>query len=92
ALLINPYDVDGFAETLFQALVMPADEQERRMRRLRQHVADQNIYRWAGQLLSSGAKLIGSDPHVRLDMPMPNHPISPHLQASPTENIYGSKE
>jgi len=60
ALLINPYDVDGFAEALRQALLMPDDEQERRMRRLRQQVTDHNIYRWAGQLLSSGAKLMGA--------------------------------
>src|SRR5262249_45172769 len=37
ALLINPYAVDEFAEALRQALVMPEEEQERRMRRLRQH-------------------------------------------------------
>ena len=92
ALLINPYDKDGFAEALYQALVMPADEQERRMRRLRTHVADQNIYRWAGQLLSSGAKLIGSEPHVLLDVPTQNQPNSPHLHDSLTENVYGSKE
>lgn len=60
AILINPYDVDGFAEALRQALEMPEDEQRRRMQRLRRHVADQNIYRWAGQLLSSGAKLRGA--------------------------------
>jgi trehalose 6-phosphate synthase len=57
ALLFNPYDVDGFAEALNQALAMPADEQRRRMQRLRQRVLDQNIYRWAGQILSSGARL-----------------------------------
>ena len=57
ALLVNPYDMDGFAEALNQALAMPADEQRRRMQRLRQRVLDQNIYRWAGQILSSGARL-----------------------------------
>lgn len=60
ALLVNPYDVDGFADALRRALEMPADEQERRMRRLRAHVEDQNIYRWAGQLLSAGGKLVGA--------------------------------
>jgi trehalose 6-phosphate synthase len=60
ALLINPYDVDGFAEALAQALAMPEEEQARRMQRLRRHVEDQNIYRWAGQLLSCGAKLVGA--------------------------------
>jgi trehalose 6-phosphate synthase len=60
ALLINPYDVDGFAEALAQALTMPEEEQRRRMERMRRQVQDQNIYRWAGQLLSSGAKLVGA--------------------------------
>lgn len=60
ALLINPYDADGFAAALFRALEMPDAEQEQRMRRMRRHVADQNIYRWAGQILSAGAKLVGA--------------------------------
>ncbi len=58
ALLINPYAVDDFAETLYQALRMPPEEQERRMRRMRQQVADNNIYRWAGMLLSEAGKLV----------------------------------
>jgi trehalose 6-phosphate synthase len=60
ALLVNPYDVDEFAATLRVALCMPEEEQRRRMIRLRQQVADHNIYRWAGQLLSAGAKLRGA--------------------------------
>jgi trehalose 6-phosphate synthase len=62
ALLINPYAVDEFAQALRRALVMPADEQERRMRSLRQCVADNNIYRWAGMLLSEAGKLLAARP------------------------------
>jgi trehalose 6-phosphate synthase len=58
ALLVNPYAVDEFAEALRAALAMPEAEQERRMRRLRQQVADNNIYRWAGMLLSEAGKLV----------------------------------
>jgi trehalose-6-phosphate synthase len=36
--------------------MMPEEEQERRMRSLRQQVADHNIYRWAGMLLSEAGK------------------------------------
>ena len=72
ALLINPYAVDKFAETLHQALTMPEDDQERRMQRMRLQVSDNNIYRWAGMLLSEIAKLAdcalagkrGDPPHV----------------------------
>ncbi|HEY4759604.1 MAG TPA: trehalose-6-phosphate synthase, partial [Thermoguttaceae bacterium] len=50
ALLINPYAIDDFAETIYQALTMPADEQEQRMRRMREQVLEHNIYRWASKL------------------------------------------
>lgn len=60
ALQVNPFDVDGFAQALYAALVMPADEQEERMRRMRQQVEDHNIYRWAGKLLAE----IGEFVHV----------------------------
>lgn len=57
ALLINPYAIDEFAQALRHALTMPAAEQERRMRRMQAHVADNNIFRWAGLLLSEAGKL-----------------------------------
>jgi trehalose 6-phosphate synthase len=62
ALLINPYAVDEFAEALRLALTMPDEEQERRMRHMRQQVADNNIYRWAGMLLSEAGKLVEARP------------------------------
>ncbi len=58
ALLINPYAVDEFANAIHQALTMPEEEQESRMRFLRQQVSDNNIYRWAGMLLSEAGKLV----------------------------------
>ncbi len=71
AVLINPYAVDEFAEALRLALQMPPEEQERRMRRLREQIADNNIYRWAGMLLSEAAKLVAtrSWEEVRSDKP-----------------------
>ena len=44
---------------------MPAEEQERRMRRMRTQVEDNNIYRWAGQLLSTVGKLVPESPPPR---------------------------
>jgi trehalose 6-phosphate synthase len=58
AVQVNPYAVDEVAEGLRTALTMPAAEQERRMRRMRQQVADNNVYRWAGMLLSETGKLV----------------------------------
>jgi len=60
ALLVNPYATDEFAEVLRLALAMPPEEQERRMRDMRRQVADNNIYRWAGMLLSEAAKLVAA--------------------------------
>jgi trehalose 6-phosphate synthase len=58
ALLINPYAMDEFAEALYRALTMPAEEQRRRMQRLRAQVAEKNIFRWAGQMLSDASRLV----------------------------------
>jgi trehalose 6-phosphate synthase len=58
AVLINPYAIDEFAEALRLALTMPHDEQEQRMAHMRREIADNNVYRWAGMLLSEAAKLM----------------------------------
>jgi trehalose 6-phosphate synthase len=58
ALLVNPYAVDEFAEALRQALTMSEGEQLRRMARMRAQVEDNNIYRWAGLLLSEAGRLV----------------------------------
>jgi trehalose 6-phosphate synthase len=60
ALLVNPYATDAFAEALNTALTMPAEEQQRRMLRLRAQVAEHNIYRWAGLLLTETFRLAES--------------------------------
>jgi trehalose 6-phosphate synthase len=40
------------AEAIRLAIEMPAEERRARMARMRQSVREQNIYRWAGLLLS----------------------------------------
>ena len=52
AILVNPYDVDGMAEAIRNAVAMSPDERRARMARMRQAVREHNIYRWAGLLLS----------------------------------------
>ncbi|HEX4609663.1 MAG TPA: trehalose-6-phosphate synthase [Urbifossiella sp.] len=64
AVLVNPFDVDRLAAGLPAALTMPAAEQQRRMRRMRAQVADNNIYRWAGVLLSEASKLVDPGPRA----------------------------
>lgn len=60
ALLVNPYATDAFADALNAALTMPVEEQQRRMQRLRTQVAEHNIYRWAGLLLTETFRLAES--------------------------------
>jgi trehalose-6-phosphate synthase/Kef-type K+ transport system membrane component KefB len=51
ALIINPYDIDAFAEALCQAIDMPPDERQRRMRTMRRVVAGRNVFSWASDIL-----------------------------------------
>lgn len=51
AVIINPYDVEGFADGLQLALDMPEAERARRMRALRRVVAGRDVFRWATEIL-----------------------------------------
>ena len=51
ALIINPYDVDGFADALAQAMDMPRDERRVRMAAMRRVVAGRNVFIWASDIL-----------------------------------------
>jgi trehalose-6-phosphate synthase len=57
ALLVNPFAVDEIAGAIRRALTMTAGERRKRMCRLRAAVAENNIYHWAGGVLSTLLKL-----------------------------------
>lgn len=57
ALLVNPYSVEEMAEAIRAAVEMPEVERTRRMRRMRGIVNRNNIYRWAGKILSTLADI-----------------------------------
>ena len=57
ALLVNPYDVDQTAEAIRAALEMGPEEKQARMHRMRRVVKEQNIYRWAGSLITELCEL-----------------------------------
>jgi trehalose-6-phosphate synthase len=58
ALLINPLAVDQFAEAIKQALEMPVDQRIARMRKMREGVSENNVYRWAGKIVSEMRRLM----------------------------------
>jgi trehalose 6-phosphate synthase len=51
ALIINPYDIDGFARALQAAIDMPLEERRRRMRAMRRVVAGHDVFLWASDIL-----------------------------------------
>ncbi len=51
AVIVNPYDVDGLAESLHLALTMPAPERRERMRALRAHVMPNDVAKWSTSFL-----------------------------------------
>ena len=52
ALLVNPYATDNFAEAIKTALEVPRDERQKRMRKMREVVRENNIYKWAADIIS----------------------------------------
>jgi len=52
ALLVNPYDIEQMAEAIRYALEMDSAEREARMARMRRAVRENNIYRWAADLIA----------------------------------------
>jgi len=60
AVMVNPCDIDGVADGMADALTLPPAEQARRMVSMRRHVAEWNVFRWAGDLLLDAAALRGT--------------------------------
>ena len=56
AVLFNPYAIDELADAIRQAVEMPQAERKKRMQRMRSAVQDNNVYRWAGKILSAPLK------------------------------------
>jgi trehalose-6-phosphate synthase len=62
ALVVNPYDVEQLAGAIYTALNMGPDDQEKRMAAMRRIVRENNIYRWAGNLVTALSE-------IRIDKP-----------------------
>jgi trehalose 6-phosphate synthase len=62
AVMVNPYDIERTADAIRYALEMEPEARTARMERLRKVVREQNIYRWAGNL-------IGDLCDIRIEIP-----------------------
>jgi trehalose 6-phosphate synthase len=52
ALIVNPYDIERFAEAIRVGVEMSVEERRARMQRLARQVEERNIYRWAARFLT----------------------------------------
>ncbi len=57
AILVNPYDPDGFADAIKYSIEMSELEKKERMEKMQQLLEENNIYRWAGKFISNLLKL-----------------------------------
>ncbi|HCZ48888.1 MAG TPA: trehalose-6-phosphate synthase [Gammaproteobacteria bacterium] len=53
ALLVNPYDLDGTADAIHRACLLPAAERRRRMGLMRRNVRRQDVFRWVNRFLEA---------------------------------------
>jgi trehalose 6-phosphate synthase len=52
AVLVNPYSIEEFADSIKFAIEMPREERNRRMDKMRDTIKENNIYRWAASIIA----------------------------------------
>ncbi len=52
SILINPYSIEEFSDAIKTAIEMPAEEKKKRMENMRKIVSENNVYRWAGNIIT----------------------------------------
>jgi trehalose 6-phosphate synthase len=70
ALLVNPYDVEGVAEAISEALAMPLAERRRRWKALFESVRQNDVFDWSQrylQALRQDGRKTGRQRHVTTD-------------------------
>lgn len=57
AVLINPYSIEEFADAIKFTIDMTDEEKRKRMENMRRIVSENNIYKWAGSIITELASL-----------------------------------
>ncbi|MDD4894134.1 MAG: trehalose-6-phosphate synthase [Candidatus Omnitrophica bacterium] len=52
AVLVNPYSIEEFSEAIKYSLELPKEEQKKRMENMRKIVGENNVYKWAGDIIT----------------------------------------
>jgi len=76
ALIINPYDVDGFAAAIETAIHMAPEEQQRRMGAMRRVVAGHDVFLWASDILEGLERFTPPPRSVRGSEAAPTPPVN----------------
>jgi trehalose 6-phosphate synthase len=64
AVLINPFNVDGFMAGIRAALDMQPEERKRRMNRMRRHLHHATIFDWMDSILARAAEIMDGQRHA----------------------------
>jgi trehalose 6-phosphate synthase/phosphatase len=65
AIQVNPYDVEGTAESCYRALMMPPSERRTRLEPLRARVETYDVHRWAATFLEQLESITRPQPSSR---------------------------
>ncbi|MDP3142339.1 MAG: trehalose-6-phosphate synthase [Candidatus Omnitrophota bacterium] len=52
AIQINPYSIEDFSDAIKITIEMPSEEKKKRMEMMRQVIAENNVYKWAGNIIT----------------------------------------
>ncbi len=64
ALIVNPYDTEQVSEAIRLALEMDPEDRHERMHRMRRMIRENNIYRWAGTLITELSEIRVEEPNL----------------------------
>jgi len=71
ALIINPTDTQEVADAIHQSLTMPVQEQRTRMRQMRHHLQNHNVFRWNHDFLQAINQTQQHRPEMETDLSLP---------------------
>lgn len=69
ALIVNPYDTEQVSDAIRLALEMDSDDRHERMHRMRRTIRENNIYRWAGTLITELSEIRVAEPNLAAGEP-----------------------
>jgi trehalose-6-phosphate synthase len=70
-VLVNPFNIDGFAAGIRRALEMPIEERQRRMHAMRERLRHATIFDWLQSIADRVQALITAGPDCVTSPPTP---------------------